>query len=99
MREGKAALFKHFANPDAWPVYLDTRDVEKAVSIVMALAGVRRQFEDVTMSPPASGWPARRSSGCSRSRVPGPPSFLAFISTGVDTLECPLCRWGAHAPG
>ncbi|MFP5345834.1 MAG: NAD-dependent malic enzyme [Actinomycetes bacterium] len=36
--EGKAALFKHFAGVDAWPVCLDTQDTEEIISIVKALA-------------------------------------------------------------
>ncbi|OIV37702.1 NAD-dependent malic enzyme [Mangrovactinospora gilvigrisea] len=38
--EGKAALFKRFANVDAWPVCLDTQDTEKIIEIVQALAPV-----------------------------------------------------------
>ncbi|WP_153397655.1 NAD-dependent malic enzyme [Ornithinicoccus halotolerans] len=38
--EGKAALFKEFANVDAWPVCLDTTDVEEIIAIVKALAPV-----------------------------------------------------------
>jgi malate dehydrogenase (oxaloacetate-decarboxylating) len=38
--EGKAALFKRFANVDAWPVCLDTQDTEKIIEIVCALAPV-----------------------------------------------------------
>jgi malate dehydrogenase (oxaloacetate-decarboxylating) len=38
--EGKAALFKRFANVDAWPVCLDTQDTEKIIDIVTALAPV-----------------------------------------------------------
>lgn len=38
--EGKAALFKQFANVDAWPVCLDTQDSDEIVSIVKALAPV-----------------------------------------------------------
>ena len=38
--EGKAALFKQFANVDAWPVCLDTKDPEEIISIVKALAPV-----------------------------------------------------------
>jgi malate dehydrogenase (oxaloacetate-decarboxylating) len=36
--EGKAALFKRFGGVDAWPVVLDTRDVDEIVSIVRAIA-------------------------------------------------------------
>jgi malate dehydrogenase (oxaloacetate-decarboxylating) len=36
--EGKAALFKRFAGIDAWPICLDTQDVDELVSIVRALA-------------------------------------------------------------
>jgi malate dehydrogenase (oxaloacetate-decarboxylating) len=36
--EGKAALFKKFADVDAWPVCLDTQDTDKIVEIVAALA-------------------------------------------------------------
>ncbi|MGC5629867.1 NAD-dependent malic enzyme [Georgenia sp. Z1344] len=36
--EGKAALFKEFANVDAWPVALDTKDTEEIISIVKAIA-------------------------------------------------------------
>ena len=38
--EGKAALFKRFADVDAWPVCLDTKDTEEIISIVKALAPV-----------------------------------------------------------
>ncbi|WP_199037790.1 NAD-dependent malic enzyme [Glycomyces salinus] len=36
--EGKAALFKKFADVDAWPVCLDTQDTDQIVDIVTALA-------------------------------------------------------------
>jgi malate dehydrogenase (oxaloacetate-decarboxylating) len=36
--EGKAALFKRFGGVDAWPVVLDTQDVDEIVSIVQAIA-------------------------------------------------------------
>ncbi|GAA3829919.1 MULTISPECIES: NAD-dependent malic enzyme [Amycolatopsis] len=38
--EGKAALFKKFADVDAWPVCLDTQDTEEIIKIVKALAPV-----------------------------------------------------------
>ena len=38
--EGKAALFKRFANVDAWPVCLDTQDTEKIIDTVCAIAPV-----------------------------------------------------------
>jgi malate dehydrogenase (oxaloacetate-decarboxylating) len=38
--EGKAALFKKFADVDAWPVCLDTQDTEEIIRIVEALAPV-----------------------------------------------------------
>ena len=38
--EGKAALFKSFADVDAWPVCLDTTDTEEIISIVKAMAPV-----------------------------------------------------------
>jgi malate dehydrogenase (oxaloacetate-decarboxylating) len=38
--EGKAALFKRFADIDAWPVCLDTTDADEIVSIVEAIAPV-----------------------------------------------------------
>jgi malate dehydrogenase (oxaloacetate-decarboxylating) len=38
--EGKAALFKKFADVDAWPVCLDTQDTEEIIHIVKALAPV-----------------------------------------------------------
>jgi malate dehydrogenase (oxaloacetate-decarboxylating) len=36
--EGKAALFKQFADVDAWPVVLDTQDVDEIVRTVQILA-------------------------------------------------------------
>ena len=36
--EGKAALFKQFADVDAWPVCLDTQDTDEIVQIVTAIA-------------------------------------------------------------
>ncbi len=38
--EGKAALFKRFADVDAWPVCLDTQDPDEIVRIVECLAPV-----------------------------------------------------------
>ncbi len=38
--EGKAALFKRFADVDAWPVCLDTQDTDTIVEIVRAIAPV-----------------------------------------------------------
>jgi malate dehydrogenase (oxaloacetate-decarboxylating) len=38
--EGKAVLFKEFANVDAFPICLDTQDVDQIVSIVRAIAPV-----------------------------------------------------------
>ncbi|WP_410669770.1 NAD-dependent malic enzyme [Amycolatopsis sp. cmx-4-68] len=38
--EGKAALFKKFADVDAWPVCLDTQDTEEIIKIVKAIAPV-----------------------------------------------------------
>jgi malate dehydrogenase (oxaloacetate-decarboxylating) len=36
--EGKAALFKRFGNIDAWPICLDTQDVDQIVATVAAIA-------------------------------------------------------------
>jgi len=36
--EGKAALFKRFANIDAWPICLDTQDTDKIVEVVRLIA-------------------------------------------------------------
>ena len=36
--EGKAALFKRFAGIDAWPICLDTQDVDEIVSTVRAIS-------------------------------------------------------------
>ena len=36
--EGKAMLFKNFANIDAWPICLDTKDPEEIIRIVKAIA-------------------------------------------------------------
>ncbi len=36
--EGKAALFKRFANIDAWPICLDTQDPDEIVQIVRGIA-------------------------------------------------------------
>jgi malate dehydrogenase (oxaloacetate-decarboxylating) len=38
--EGKAALFKRFADVDAWPVCLDTQDVDEIVRAVQIIAPV-----------------------------------------------------------
>src|ERR1035437_6054826 len=38
--EGKALLFKQFANVDAWPVCLDTQNVDEIVRIVQCIAPV-----------------------------------------------------------
>src|SRR4051794_20797365 len=36
--EGKAALFKRFANIDAWPICLDTQDTDEIVRVVRAIS-------------------------------------------------------------
>jgi malate dehydrogenase (oxaloacetate-decarboxylating) len=36
--EGKAALFKRFGDIDAWPLCLDTQDVEEIIAVVKAVA-------------------------------------------------------------
>jgi malate dehydrogenase (oxaloacetate-decarboxylating) len=36
--EGKAALFKRFADIDAWPICLDTQDTDKIVEVVQAIS-------------------------------------------------------------
>ncbi|MDA0353373.1 MAG: NAD-dependent malic enzyme [Chloroflexi bacterium] len=36
--EGKSMLFRAFANVDAWPIYLDTKDTDLIVEIVKAIA-------------------------------------------------------------
>lgn len=36
--EGKAALFKRFADIDAWPLCLDTQDTEEIIAVVKAVA-------------------------------------------------------------
>jgi malate dehydrogenase (oxaloacetate-decarboxylating) len=36
--EGKAALFKRFANIDAWPICLDTQDTDRIVEVVRLIA-------------------------------------------------------------
>jgi malate dehydrogenase (oxaloacetate-decarboxylating) len=36
--EGKAALFKRFANIDAWPICLDTQDTDEIVRVVKAIS-------------------------------------------------------------
>ncbi|MEO9139710.1 MAG: NAD-dependent malic enzyme [Jatrophihabitans sp.] len=36
--EGKAALFKRFADIDAWPICLDTQDTDEIVAVVKAIA-------------------------------------------------------------
>ncbi len=38
--EGKALLFKEFANIDAWPICLDTQDVDEIVATVRRIAPV-----------------------------------------------------------
>ena len=36
--EGKSMLFKSFGNIDAWPLCLDTKDIDEIVSVVKAIA-------------------------------------------------------------
>ena len=40
--EGKAALFKRFGDIDAWPLCLDTQDVDEIVTVVRAVARICR---------------------------------------------------------
>ena len=43
--EGKAALFKRFAGIDAWPLCLDTQDVDEIVRTVQIIAPVLRRHQ------------------------------------------------------
>jgi malate dehydrogenase (oxaloacetate-decarboxylating) len=36
--EGKAALFKRFGDIDAWPLCLDTQDIDEIITVVRAIA-------------------------------------------------------------
>jgi malate dehydrogenase (oxaloacetate-decarboxylating) len=48
--EGKAALFKRFADIDAWPLCLDTQDTDEIIAVVKAVvpgfAGIN--LEDIS---------------------------------------------------
>lgn len=62
--EGKAALFKQFANVDAWPVCLDTKDTEEIISIVKAIAPV---YGGVNLEDIAAPAASRSRRACARS--------------------------------
>jgi malate dehydrogenase (oxaloacetate-decarboxylating) len=57
--EGKAALFKQFADVDAWPVCLDTTDVDEIVAVVEAIAPVYGGINLEDISAPL-GFPSYR---------------------------------------
>lgn len=38
MTEGKAAIFKWFGDIEAWPLCLDTQDVDEIIAVVNAVA-------------------------------------------------------------
>ena len=61
--EGKAALFKQFAGVDAWPVCLDTQDVDEIVEIVKAHRARSTAGSTSRTSPPRA---ASRSSAAAR---------------------------------
>ena len=50
--EGKAALFKRFADVDAWPVCLDTQDVDEIVRTIQIIAPVYGGINLVDISAP-----------------------------------------------
>ena len=50
--EGKAALFKRFADVDAWPVCLDTQDVDEIVRTVQLIAPVYGEINLEDISAP-----------------------------------------------
>ncbi len=59
--EGKAALFKRFAGIDAWPVCLDTQDVDEIVRTVQLIAPV---FGGVNLEDTRRRGASRSSAGC-----------------------------------
>ena len=83
--EGKAALFKQFADVDAWPVCLDTKDTEEIIAIVKALAPAYGGINLEDISAPrcfeieagcARNWTSRSSMTTST----GPPCRAAALT-------------------
>ena len=62
--EGKAALFKQFADVDAWPVCLDTQDTEEIIKIVKATSPRSTAASTSRTSPHRAASRSRR--GCAR---------------------------------
>ena len=63
--EGKAMLFKEFANVDAFPICLATKDVDKIVETVKLLRPGLRRASTWRTSPRRAA--SRSRSGCARS--------------------------------
>ena len=59
--EGKAILFKEFAGVDAFPICLDTKDVEEIILIVRAIAPV---FGGINLEDISARAALRSNGGC-----------------------------------
>jgi malic enzyme len=75
--EGKAALFKRFADIDAWPICLDTQDVDEIVRTGQVIAPVFGGINLEDIAAPrcfeiergcASCWTSRSSTTTSTAR-------------------------------
>ena len=80
--EGKSLLFKVFADIDAWPICLDTQDVDEILATVRRIAPVFRGINLEDISPPRV-FPSNR-----RCRTSASPSFTT-ISTAPRSLFWP----------
>ncbi len=109
--EGKAALFKQFANVDAWPVCLDTQDTEEIIMIVKALApvyggsqprGHRRPALLRDREPAcATNWTSRSSTTTSTARPssPSPPWSTPCAWSDKKLAEVKIVVSGVGAAG
>ena len=88
--EGKAALFKRFADIDAWPICLDTQDTDEIVAVVRVAHSTRP-------SRPRTGPRAARGGG--ESRLAARPARARLAWTRGPLLRPPLRSSGGRARG
>ena len=83
--EGKAALFKRFADVDAWPVCLDTQDTDEIIDTVAP--SPRRTAASTSRTSPRHA-ASRSRHGCARSST---SRFSMMISTAPLSWCSPPC--------
>ena len=108
--EGKAMLFKEFADVDAFPICLDSKDPDEIVQAVKLIAPELRRDQprghlrrraasrSRTGSSRSSTFPSSTTTSTARRSSCWPRFFNACRLTGRAALRPPASRWRARAP-